>query len=1339
LSFAQERIWFLDQLNPGDPLFNLSRAVRISGRLNFEALQQALTSVVMRNEILRTTFAKSEHHANTDGRPLQLISSVPNVTINLLAADCDQQANEIARAEARMPFDLTLGPLFRAVLIRLDEAEHILLLSTHRIVADELSLQLILRELVRQAASLSSLPPHQSEGQEDGLQFGDYSEWERNRLQDDTARDGIDWWRQKLSDAPALLEIPTNRPRPALQTSNGDSCRLELSSQTTALIRELSIHANSTVENIVLTALKILLARYSRQTDILVGLATINRPENGRHLIGPFADTVVIRTDLAQKESFDLLLARVTKGVKNAREHDSIPFAYLVDELRIERSLSHSPLFQVLLRSDTGILPVNMSETLLPVNMGETLLPVNMSETPMPLQIEPFEFEAGIAAYDLTLTLEEACDCLKLRLEYNTDLFDRATAERILGHLEAILSKAVRDPKSTFDASDLLTEEEANILRDWNSTSVSYDTDSVVDLFEKQVARSASSEAVVFEGQALTYLQLNSRANQLAHYLRKRGIGPDSCVGVCFDRSVDMVVSVLATLKAGGAYVPLDPKYPAERLRFMLSNSNCSVVLTSEAAAKHLPGTTAAVVRVDGLTDVLRSESSENLLAAVHGDNLAYVIYTSGSTGWPKGVAMTHRALANVINWQLEPPFVASRTLQFASLSFDVSFQELFSTWCSGSTLVLISDEVRANATAMLRLLVSQKVERLFLPFVYLQHLAEAAGTNAITPSNLREVITAGEQLEITPQIAKFFSQLPDCKLHNHYGPSETHVVTTYSSRDPVADWATLPPIGQPISNTQIYIVNADLTLAPVGIPGELLIGGTSLSRGYLDRPEATAEKYVPNPFGSERGARLYRTGDLARYRDDGNIDFLGRIDNQVKIRGFRIELGEIEAALRTHSAIRDVVVLPREKNDGLVAYIVSDREPLNGAESLASTLRAHLGARLPDYMVPAIYVELQRLPLTPSGKVDRRALSVPADYRPESSQRIAPRDEIETGLAQLWERVLSLKEIGVTDNFFELGGHSLMASRLFAQIENRFGRNLPLATLFQSPTIEQLAAVLRAHETRDTWSSLVPIQPLGSRPPLFCVHAAGANVLIYRPLARHLGLDQPVYALQAQGLDGYTAPYDNVEEIATHYLKDVRALQPEGPYFLLGASFGGLVIYEMALQLQAQGQEVALLAMLNTDCPVVSLGKRVKCHVENLRQKGLKVYSLAALGSVLGRVNAKAGAALEAASANRELKEAIASRPDLNDPLVQTVLANLEAEKNYRPSVRDYPGRITYFWAKDAGSGYDDNRLAWKRLARGGFDLYQVPGDHATMREEPHVATLVEKLRPILDRTRRI
>jgi amino acid adenylation domain-containing protein len=1385
LSFAQERIWFLDQLTPGDALFNLSQGIRLKGALDVAAVERALTNVVARHEILRTTFAKSEHHANTDGRPRQLVNAPVPVKLELIepafkaSVDREQQVRELARAEARKPFDLTLGPLFRPVLIRTDEAEQVLLLNTHRIVADEASLQEIFRELVRetagivrQAASRSrstlATAGWQPAAHERQLQFADYSEWEREQLADEAAKECASWWRQMLAGAPAVLELPTDRPRPALQTSNGNSCELEFNELQTAHIRELSRNAAATVHDVVLTALQIVLARYSRQSEVMVGLATNNRPAGADNLVGPFADALVLRTDVAGKVTFNQLVTRVAAGVRDAREHGSIPFARLLDELNIERSLSHAPLFQVLVKSGTGVPLAGSGTGVPPVSLGLQEIsesPDNMGETHMPI-VEPFEFEAGIAAYDLTLHVKDASDHLKLHLNYNTDLFERSTAQRMLGRLVSILTKT--NPALTIDSIDLLTAEETQTLRDWNRTAVAYESDSVIDLFERQVKATPAAEALVFDSESLTYEELNRRANQLAHHLSKLGIDRDARVGVCFERSVEMVLSVLAILKAGGAYVPLDPKYPAERLRFMLADSKCSAVLTSEmvwSGTGILPvgpdmgetplplqterrgtgilpvgpdmGETPMPLPLDLLADTLKTESEENLARKTTADNLAYVIYTSGSTGWPKGVAMTQRALANLINWQDESPFLPRRTLQFASLSFDVSFQELFSTWCSGGSLFLIADAIRADAAAMLRFLVEHRIERLFLPFVYLQHLAEAAETHEIIPTHLREVITAGEQLEVTPQIARFFARLPDCRLHNHYGPSETHVVTAYELTGSVAGWPALPPIGRAIANTELHIVNSDLTLAPIGVPGELLIGGANLSRGYLDRPEITAERYVPNPFSDEPGSRLYRTGDLARYGGDvggGNIDFLGRIDNQVKIRGFRIELGEIEAALRTHAAIRDVVVRPREKNDALVAYVVTDRAQLNGSQSLSGELRAHLHNRLPDYMVPAIFVELERLPLTPSGKIDRRALSLPNDYRPDTSQRIAPRDKIEEGLVQLWERVLGIKSIGVTDNFFELGGHSLLASRLFAQIENRFGRNLPLATLFQSPTIEQLATVLRERETRKAWSSLVEIQPLGTRPPLFCVHAAGANVLIYRPLARHLGLDQPVYALQAQGLDGRTPPFTRVEDIAAHYLKDIRALQPQGPYFLLGASFGGLVIYEMALQLLAQGQQVAMLAMLNTDCPVVSLGKRLRCHVGNLRQKGPKVYVLAALGSLLGRVNARAGAALETAAANSELKEAIESRPDLNDPLVQTVLANLEAEKNYVPASIDYPGKITYFWASDAESTFEDNRFAWARLAREGFELHKVPGDHGTMREEPHVRVLAEKLKLALD-----
>ena len=1323
LSFAQERLWFLDQINPDDVLGNLSRGVRLKGALDTEALKLASQAVVARHEILRTTFAKNEHHAGTDGQPRQLVAeaiAIDLATIDLSLtpqAEREDKARTVARAAARKPFDLALGPLLRLGLVKLDESDHILLLHTHRIVADELSLDIFFRELW---ACYRALLTHEDPRLEAmPVQFADYANWQREWLQGEVLKQQLDYWQATLAGAPPVMELPTDRPRPSVQTSHGSSCSLLVEQELTERLRATSAGGEATLFDAMLAAFQIVLSRYTRQTDIVIGTTPANRDaKESRALIGPLNSALVLRTDLANNPSFRELVARTSDTTGRARAHRAMPFARLLEELPIERSLSHAPVFQILFDYNS--------------ESDDTA----GSDASAPLHLEPFDFESGISPYDLTLNLVETANQIRCRLEYNTDLFERATIVRLLGHYEQVLVGVAADPQQSIDELEILTANERDqILHEWNDTERLVPAQSVVQMFEAQVERTPGSVAAFFNGEELSYRELNDHANQLARYLQTRGIGPDARVGICLERGLGMAVSVLATLKAGGAYVPLDPGYPQERLRFMLEDSHCSVLLTSEDIAQSLPETNTLVVHLDRAAETIASEGKANLGSRSAPENLAYVIYTSGSTGWPKGVAMTHRALTNVISWQLENSTGPATTLQFASLSFDVSFQELFTTWCSGGTLLLVADELRRDAPALLRYLVDQKVARIFLPFVYLQHLAEAADLCGVVPEALREIITAGEQLEITPQIAQLCNRLPACRLYNHYGPSETHVVTSCALDGAPEQWPTLPPIGRPIANTQVYLVDRNLKLLPIGVPGELCIGGDNVSRGYLNRPEVTSEKFVPDPFGQSAGARLYRTGDLARTLRDGNIEFLGRLDHQVKIRGFRIEPGEIEALLRTHPAVRDAVVRPKESNDGLVAFVVVDHGQLHSQETIGGELRKHLASKLPDYMAPSIFVELEALPLTPSGKVNRRALSVPDAYRPESGQEhVAPRNDVEATLVKLWQKVLGLKSIGVKDNFFELGGHSLLASRLFAQIQNTFGRNLPLATLFQSPTVEQLAVVLREHELPDSWSSLVAIQPKGSRPPLFCVHAAGANVLIYRPLARHLGLDQPVYALQARGLDGRTAPLVRVADMAAHYIREMRCRQPEGPYLLLGASFGGLVIFEMAQQLIEQGQQVALLAMLNTDCPVYSFAKRIRCHAGNLIKKGPKAYLAFVVRSVLRRVSPRAEEKIaETLAGNEELQAAIESRPDSNDPLIRTVLANLQAEHDYTPSRKTYPGKITYFWARAAAVDFQDNRAAWRRLAAGGIEMHVVPGDHGTMREEPNIAVLVEKLKPIL------
>ncbi|MDJ0737526.1 MAG: amino acid adenylation domain-containing protein, partial [Nostocaceae cyanobacterium] len=601
----------------------------------------------------------------------------------------------------------------------------------------------------------------------------------------------------------------------------------------------------------------------------------------------------------------------------------------------------------------------------------------------------------------------------------------------------------------------------------------------VHQLFEEQVKKTPDEVAVLFEQEQLTYQELNSQANKLAHYLQSMGVSPDVLVGICLQRSVEMVVGVLGILKAGGAYVPIDPAYPIDRIAYMLENSQASVLLTQKNLLPRLPKSQAKIICLDPKCGVVSQENDFKPNCSVSRENLAYVIYTSGSTGKPKGVAMKHLALTNLILWQLENTTVSpkAKTLQFAPISFDVSFQEIFSTWCGGGTLVLISEEVRRDPVALLHLLREKQIERLFLPFVALQQLAQTTQTLGLIPTSLREVITAGEQLQITRVIASFFSQLKDCSLHNQYGPSETHVVVTaFTLTGSTDNWSALPPIGCPIVNTQIYILDQFAQPVPVGIPGELYIGGVCLARGYLNRPELTAERFIPNPFSQEEGSRLYKTGDLARYLPDGNIEYLGRIDNQVKVRGFRIELGEIEVTLAQHPDLRQTAVILREDQPGdkrLVAYVC----PNEGSIPTSGQLRRFLWEKLPDYMVPGTFVTLEALPLTPSGKVDRRALPAPdASSLIRETSFVAPRDSVELQLAQIWSEILGVSPIGVDDNLIELGGHSLLASKIIGLVRDRFGVELPLNCLFECPTVAELAKEVLQQEGLTIGPPLQPI-----------------------------------------------------------------------------------------------------------------------------------------------------------------------------------------------------------------------------------------------------------------------
>lgn len=833
----------------------------------------------------------------------------------------------------------------------------------------------------------------------------------------------------------------------------------------------------------------------------------------------------------------------------------------------------------------------------------------------------------------------------------------------------------------------------------------------ILALFDEQARIHADRAGVMLGGRSLSYRELRASGNGLARRLQSLGLGSDSLVAICMERSIEMVVAVLGVLRSGAAYVPLDPAYPRDRLAFMLDDTRAPVVLTQNHLAGVLPDHPGETILLDG-TEAAAAGDQPAPSTPPSPESLAYVIYTSGSTGQPKGVGMRSGALVNLLSWQLTSSAATAgwKTLQFASLSFDVSFQELFSTWCSGGTLVLLTETQRRDAAALLRLLEEERIDRLFLPFVALQHLAETAVETGTFPRSLREVVTAGEQLQITPQIRRFFDGLPGCVLENQYGPSESHVVTAHRLSGPVARWPSLPPIGRAIPNTRVWVLDESGRPLPPGSEGELFIGGDAVARGYLNRPEATAAKFVPDPFSPAPGERLYRTGDLSRLRPDGDVEFLGRIDDQVKIRGYRIEPGEIEAALNRHPGVREAVVVARPDPHGakqLVGYVVAESESVLSP----SELRSFLSKSLPDYMIPGAFVALDALPLTPSGKIDRRSLPAPeaggAGF--ERSPYVAPRDAWELKLTKIWEKALGIPAVGVRDNFFELGGYSLVASRIFVALAKESGAQavgLSPASLLEAPTVESLARLIRDRAGARRWLSLVPIQPGGSRPPLFCMHAGAGTVLFYYELARQLGPDQPVYALQAKGLYGDAVPLGTVEEMAALSLEEMRSVQPHGPYYVGGFCFGAVLAFEVAQRLSRAGERVALLAACDGALPRGGEGQpSVEAELERQR-KILPAFrapeNVASLGRKLKNHLSNVLTRWKYALGERYRKSGRPVPEALRDLYFHALHAR--AEGRYRPA--PYAGRMVVFTTRGL---FPDPRLGWDRVVRGGVETHEI------------------------------
>ena len=1047
LSFAQQRLWFLDQYEPNSSLYNVPGALRLEGALDVAALEQSLNEIVRRHEALRTTFLA------LDGEPIQRIAPVLRLSLPIMelahdsASEREHAAQRLAREQMQKPFDLSQGPLLRMLLIRLGTEDHILVLTMHHIVSDGWSRGVFYRELslLYQAYTQGSRSPLG----ELPIQYADFAVWQREWLQGEVLENQLSYWKSQLAGVPALLHLPADRPRPHVQSFRGARESIELSEEMTRNLKALSRRHDVTLYMTLLAAFQTLLHRRTGQDDIVVGspIANRNRTEI-EGLIGFFANTLALRSNLAGNPTFAELLARTREVALAAYAHQDLPFEKLVEELQPERNLGHSPLFQVMF-----VLQEDLSGGLQMSGLSVNFIPI----------------ESGTTKFDLLLSILDSAGRLRASMEYSTDLFDAATIQRMLDQWRILLAGVAADPQQRIEHLPILTEAEQLRLVEWNKTQADYPRDKCIhELFDEQARKLPEEIALVFESQRLTYRELNQRANRLAHHLQELGVGPEKLVGLSVERSPEMVIGLLGILKAGGAYVPLDPDYPKERIAFMLADTQASVLLTTRRLLERLPEYAGRVVCLDAEWRKASNRTEQAPASAVTAQSLAYAIYTSGSTGKPKAVAISHRSLCNLLAWQLRhfANPAPARTLQFASLSFDVSFQEMFTTWCSGGTLVLIPEALRGDSVGLLRCLRDQSVERLFLPFVALQQFAEAAGQEESVPESLREIITAGEQLQVTPPIMALFDKLEHCHLINQYGPSESHVVTAFTLTGPPHTWSPLPSVGRPINNTEIFLLDRYLNPVALGAHGEIYIGGDSLARGYLNRPDLTAERFIPSPIASEPGARLYKTGDLARYRPDGNIEFLGRIDDQVKIRGYRIELGEIETALVQHPAVETAVAAAREDEPGdrrLVAYIVA----LSGHDPSIGELRSFLQQRLPEYMIPSAFVALESLPLLPNGKLDRKALPAPDASRADLDQPFAgPRTPVEESLCKIWADVLKRDEVGIHDNFFELGGHSLLATRVMSRVRQSFQIEMALRTLFEHPSVAGLAGEISRNRT---------------------------------------------------------------------------------------------------------------------------------------------------------------------------------------------------------------------------------------------------------------------------------
>jgi amino acid adenylation domain-containing protein len=1334
LTEAQMEIWLASQMSEeASCAFNESFMLRLGGLLNVEHMRRAIQVVVARHEALSVRFSPQGEYQE---RTASIAIDVPLQDLAPLdQAARDAQVAEILGRAASTPFDLSRGPLLNVQILKLAEQEYVILFSAHHIILDGWSSGVLLQEISIVYSAACQGQPYQLP---EPTPFSEYVSAEVEQQQSAEVVQAYQYWQNQFAFPPAVLDLPTDRPRPAFKSYKGGTITWTIETSVYQALKRAAAEQHATLFALLLAAYKVLLFRLSGQTDIVVGVSTAGQMLAGKQaLVGHCVNLLPLRSQLDDSASFRHFLAATKTAILDAYDHHECTFGGILQRLKLRRDPSRLPLVEVIFNLDRDHAALRFDG-----------LKASIAQAPK-----------RAINFDIFLNIAEADEQLVADWHYNADLFDALTIRRWIGHFETLLEGIVSTPNQRLSELPLLSEAERHqLLVEWNALQVYYpQTQYIHNLFESQVERVADAVAVIgptitSEQRAdyrLTYRELNQRANQLAHYLQYLGVGPEVKVAMYMERSVELVIGILGILKAGGAYVPLDPAYPPERLAFMLADCQAPVLVTQQSLVRMLPDHQAQVICLDTDWTTIARQDDRNPSCIFTADQLAYVIYTSGSTGTPKGVLVTHfniiRLFEATHSWfHFDADDVWSL---FHSYAFDFSVWELWGALIYGGRLVVVPYLVSRSPEAFYALLEREHVTVLNqTPSAFRQLIQVEQSIGCAQPAlALRLVIFGGEALDLRslqPWVERHGDQNP--RLVNMYGITETTVHVTYRLLTAVdVATSTGSMIGVPIPDLRLYILDRQLQPVPIGVPGELYIGGAGVARGYLNRPQLTNERFIPNHFSIEPGARLYKSGDLARYLPNRDIEYLGRIDQQVKIRGFRIELGEIETVLGQHPAVREACVLVREDQTDdkrLVAYVV----PNQAEAPTISALQHFLKERLPAYMLPAAFILLHTLPLTTNGKVDRRALPMPDHARTASEATfVAARSELEIQFTKIWEQILGSHPIGVQDNFFDLGGHSLLAARMFAQIEQLIGRKLPLAILFQAPTIEELACILGEERLSTSWSSLVPIQPAGSQPPFFCVHAHGGNVVGYYDLAQHIGANQPFYGLQAQGLNGETAGFSQIEAMATHYIKEIQTVQPHGPYFLGGYCMGGAVAYEMAQQLAAQGEQVALLALIESTHPsypsflptttplhllLYRVIARIEAEVNNfyvVKPAAKRAYIVARSQRILKWMRLKAGLLSE------RLLTTLHPSSAHSDAFALEILAEThsKAYMNYKP--RPYHGQVLLVRTSKQPLGiYSDPTLGWGELLAGDVELQEVPGHLIGLLIEPRVQLVAEKLR---------